>query len=281
MSPIHDQSYRRYAGTRLPVGRSWSVIASTGIKSMLAKRAFLGLMIFAWIPFVVRCVQLYVVANYPQAASVVGVNAQMFRDFLDQQGAFVFFTTVYVGAGLIAADRRANALQIYLSKPLLRMEYIGGKLLVLVSFLLGVTLLPAVLLIVMQVAFSGSFDFIRNNVFVIPAVVLASLVQVIVASCTMLALSSLSNSSRYVSLLYTGAVFFTEAMFNALRVMTGSTRLSWVSITANLNQVIDVMFRLPARYETPTVVSALVLLGLVAVSISVLERRVKGVEVVS
>jgi ABC-2 type transport system permease protein len=281
MSPIHDQSYRRYAGTRLPVGRGWTVIASHGIKAMLAKRAFLGLMIFAWIPFIVRCVQLWAVANVPQAASVLGVKPEMFRDFLSQQGAFVFFTTIYVGAGLIAADRRANALQIYLSKPLLRMEYIGGKLLVLVSFLLGVTLLPALLLILMQIAFSGSLEFIRNNFFVVPAVILASLIQVIVASFTMLALSSLSKSSRYVALLYTGAIFFTEATFNALRVIMGSTRVAWVSITANLNQVVDVIFRLPAKYETPIVVSVLVLLALVAVSISVLERRVKGVEVVS
>jgi hypothetical protein len=165
--------------------------------------------------------------------------------------------------------------------PLLRMEYVGGKLLILVSFLLGVTLLPAVLLLIMQVAFSGSVTFIWNNLFVIPAVVLASLMQVIVASFTMLALSSLSKSSRYVSLLYTGAIFFTEAMFNALRVITGSTRVAWISITANLQQVVDAMFRMPARYETPVVVSVLVLLALVAVSVSVLERRVKGVEVVS
>ncbi len=280
MSPIHDQSYRRYEGTRLPPGRSWSVIASHGIKAMLAKRAFLGLMIFAWIPFIVRVVQLWAVAYMPQAASVIGIKAETFRDFLNQQGAFVFFTTIYVGAGLIAADRRANALQIYLSKPLLRMEYVGGKLLVLVTFLLSVTLLPALLLILVQIAFSGG-AFIKNNLFVVPAVILASLIQVIVASFTMLALSSLSKSSRYVALLYTGAIFFTEAMFNALRVITGSTRVAWVSITANLNQVMDVVFRLPAKYETPIVVSVLVLLALVVVSISVLERRVKGVEVVS
>ena len=281
MSPIHDQSYRRYQGDRRPVGHAWRVIAREGIRQLLAKKVFLGLLIFAWIPFIVRAVQLYIVANYPQAGSFAPVDAKMFRDFLDQQGGFVFFTTIYVGAGLIAADRRANALQIYLSKPLLRMEYIGGKLLVLVSFLLGVTLLPAVLLLIMQVAFSGSVEFVRNNLFVIPAVVLASLVQVIVASFTMLALSSLSKSSRYVALLYTGAIFFTEAMFNALRVITGSTRVAWVSITANLQQVVDAMFKMPARYETPTLVSALVLLALVVVSISVLERRVKGVEVVS
>jgi hypothetical protein len=280
MSPIHDQSYRRYTGTRLPVGKSWSVIAAYGIKTMLAKRAFLGLMIFAWIPFIVRCFQLYFAATVPQTASLLAVTPETFRDFLNQQGAFVFFTTIYVGAGLIAADRRANALQIYLSKPLLRSEYVGGKLLVLVSFLLGITLLPALLLILVQMAFAGG-TFISNNFFVVPAVIVASMTQVLVASFTMLALSSLSKSSRYVALLYTGAIFFTEALFNALRIITGSTRVAWVSITANLNQVTDVIFRLPARYETPIIVSVLVLVALVVVSISVLERRVKGVEVVS
>lgn len=280
MSPIHDQSYRRYAGTRLPVGNSWKVIASHGIKAMLAKRAFLGLMIVAWIPFIVRAVQIWALAYFPQAATVIPVTPETFRDFLGQQGVWVFFTTIYVGSGLIAADRRANALQIYLSKPLLRTEYVGGKLLVLVSFLLGITLLPALLLILLQIGFAGG-TFIKNNFFVVPAVILASMIQVIVASFTMLALSSLSKSSRYVALLYTGAIFFTEALFNALRVITGSTRVAWVSITANLNQVTDVIFRLPAEYETPIVVSVLVLLALVAVSISVLERRVKGVEVVS
>lgn len=281
MSPIHDQSYRRYGGTRLPVGRGWTVIAGEGIRTMLAKRAFLALFIFAWVPFIVRAVQVYIGANYPQAGAFVTVDAKMFRDFLSQQGVFVFFMTIYVGAGLIAGDRRANALQIYLSKPLLRAEYIGGKLLILVSFLLSVTLVPALLLILLQMAFAGNLEFISKNLSVVPAVVLASLVQVLVASFTMLALSSLSKSSRYVSLLYTGAIFFTEAMFNALRVITGSTRVAWVSITANLKQVTDAMFRMPAEYETPVLVSVLVLLALVAVSISVLERRVKGVEVVS
>jgi ABC-type transport system involved in multi-copper enzyme maturation permease subunit len=280
MSPIHDQSYRRYAGTRLPVGKGWTVIASQGIRTMLNKKAFLALLIFAWIPFIVRVIQIWINAAYPQAGSFIGVDAKMFRDFLAQQGVFVFFMTIYVGSGLIATDRRANALQIYLSKPLLRLEYVAGKLLVLATFLVSVTLLPALLLFLVQVGFAG-FGFFKTNLFVVPAVVLASLVQVLVASFTMLALSSLSKSSRYVSLLYTGAIFFTEGVFNTLRVITGSTRVAWVSITANLKQVTDAMFRMPAEYETPIIVSVLVLTALVVVSISVLERRVKGVEVVS
>ncbi len=138
--PIHDQSYRRYGGGKATPGQAWLVIASAGIRTMLRKRAFLGVLLFAWGPFIVRAVQIYVTTNYPQVAAAFAVTAQTFRDFLEQQDFFVFIVTIYVGAGLIANDRRANALQIYLSKPLMRTEYIAGKAAVLFSFLLLVTL---------------------------------------------------------------------------------------------------------------------------------------------
>ncbi len=278
--PIHDQSYRRYGGHREALGRAWTVIAWAGIRSMIGKRKFLALLIFAWIPFIVRAVQIYIAANFPQA-SILAPTAETFRQFIEQQGVFVFFVTIYVGAGLIANDRRANALQIYLSKPLMRVEYIAGKLAVLMAFLLLVTWVPGILLLLLQVLFAGSFSFLRANLFLFPALTLASFLQVIVASFTMLALSSLSNSSRYVAILYAGAVFFTEAMFGALTAITGSTAVSWVSFSANLAQVVDVIFRLKPRYDTPVPVSLLVIVALIALSISVLERRVRGVEVVT
>src|SRR3954469_604545 len=112
--PIHDQGYRRYGGTRAPYGRSWAVIAKAGIRTLLAKRAFIALLLLAWLPFFVRAVQLYAATNLPQAA-FLAPTPQMFRQFLGQQEVFVFFVAVYAGAGLIANDRRANALQIYLS----------------------------------------------------------------------------------------------------------------------------------------------------------------------
>jgi len=189
--PIHDQSYRHYAGGRALPGKSWTVIAWAGIRTFIRKRAFMGLLIFALVPFIVRAVQLWISSNYPQA-SILAPTAATFRQFLEQQDFFVFIITVYVGAGLIANDRRANALQIYLSKPLMRTEYIAGKLAVLLTFLLLVTLVPALLLLLMKGLFDGNFTFLENNLFLIPAIVVGSLVQVFLASFTMLALSSLS-----------------------------------------------------------------------------------------
>jgi ABC-type transport system involved in multi-copper enzyme maturation permease subunit len=261
-------------------GQAWIVIARAGIMNMIRKRTFMGLLIFAWFPFIARAIQIYVTANYPQVA-MFAPTAETFRQFLEQQDTFVFFVTIYVGAGLIASDRRANALQIYLSKPLMRTEYIFGKAAILFAFLLFVTLVPALMLLVIQVLFAGSFAFLKKNLFLFPAITVAAVLQAILATFTMLALSSLSKSTRYVGILYAGIIFFTAAIYGAMLAITGSTRLSWLSLTANLTQVVDVIFRLKPRYATPWPVSLIVILGLVALSISVLERRVRGVEVVT
>ena len=128
MSPIHDQSYRRYGGTKRPLGQSWQVIAGAGIRSFLSRKLFLAVLLVAWIPFIARTVHLYFVTMYPVAGQLLPVDAKYFMQFIDQQSFFVFMVTVFVGSGLIAADRRANALQVYLSKPLMRIEYIAGKM---------------------------------------------------------------------------------------------------------------------------------------------------------
>src|SRR5262245_61229128 len=241
--PIHDQGYRRYGGTRAPVGQAWLVITKAGIRTFLAKKAFLGLLLLSGFPFVRPAIQFYAAATLPNA-TMLAPDAQTFRQFLDQQGSFVFFVTVYVGAGLIANDRRVNALQIYLSKPLTRAEYVLGKLGILMTFLLLVTWVPAILLVVVQVMFSGNTTFLAKNLFLFPAITVFSFIYVVLVSAAILALSSLSNSSRYVGILYAALLFFTQALYGVLRFVTGNTRLSWLSFSFNLEQVGDAIFRL-------------------------------------
>jgi ABC-2 type transport system permease protein len=280
MSPIHDQGYRRYTGSRSPAGRAWLVIAAAGIRARLARRAFIGLLLLSWVPFVVRAVQVYASVNLPQA-SFLAPDARMFRQFLEQQEIFLFFITVYAGAGLIAADRRANALQIYLSKPLTRFEYVAGKLATLMTFLLSVTWLPAMLLLLVQILFSGSFRFFLDNLFLVPAITLFSFVQVLVVSAAMLALSSLSKSPRYVGILYAGLIFFSQAIYSSVYGITRNSSLAWVSVAADLAQIGDVIFRLPVRFDMPASAAAAVIAALLAVSAVILAKRVRGVEVVA
>ncbi|PWT83667.1 MAG: hypothetical protein C5B57_06425 [Blastocatellia bacterium] len=277
---IHGQGYRRYAGTRAARGRAWIVIAKTGIRARLRQRRFLGLLLISWVLFLVRTVQLYAAVNLPQVA-FLAPTPELFRQFLSQQQIFVFLVTVYGGAGLIANDRRANALQIYLSKPLTRTEYVVGKLGILVTFLLLITWLPAAALLLVQVILAGNLTFFSNNSHLLPAITIFSIIEAIVVATVMLALSSLSKSSRYVGILYTLLLFFSEAIFGVLRVVTGDTRLAWISVPVDLGQLGDVIFQLSPHYDTPWPLSLLVIIVLVTVAGFVLARRVQGVEVIT
>lgn len=277
--PIHDQGYRRYGGTKAR-GRAWLVIFNAGFFGMFRNRRWIVLMVASWIQFIVRAVQFYIAANFSQAA-IVAPSAATFRDFFDKQDIFVFLVTVTLGAVSIAQDRRANALQIYLSKPLTRLEYLAGKLSVLLAFLLLITWVPAVLLLVVQVLFAGNFTFLIANAYLFPAITVYALVEVVMVSMCMLALSSLSTNSRFVGILYTALIFFSDALYGVMRAVTGGTKVSWMAFGNNLAQLGDLIFRVPLRFETPWPVSLAVVIGLVAVSALILERRVRGVEIVA
>jgi ABC-2 type transport system permease protein len=277
--PIHDQGYRRYEGHRRPHGGAWWIIARTSLLGALKSRLFVGLLLFAWAPFVVRAVQIYLSANFEQA-TFLAATAQTFRGFLGQQSFFVFLVTIAL-AGAIADDRRANALQLYLSRPLTRVDYIVGRLVPVLIFLLGVTFLPAVLLLLLQIAFSGSMAFLRQNLFLLPAITLVSLVQALLSGFAILALSSLSTSRRFVAVMYAGIIFFTSAMVQALRLITGSRAWAVMSPGDMLDVVADAVFRVGATPPVPVWVAAMVILIIVSAAVWLLERRVRGVEVVA
>ncbi|HEV8396839.1 MAG TPA: ABC transporter permease subunit [Vicinamibacterales bacterium] len=276
--PIHDQGYRHYAGRRRPPGTAWWVIARQQIRTVLSQKRYLILLLMAWVPFVGRVVQIYLAANFQQA-SFLATSAQLFRGFLEQQGLFVFLLIVG-SSGAIADDRRANALQVYLSKPLTRVEYIAGKLFAPLAFVLGVTLLPALLLLVVHVAFSGSLTFVVQNLYLLPAIVLYSVALALVGTFTMVALSSLSKSRRFTALTFTGLFFFTTAMYTALSRITGSRLWALVSPRDLLSVIGDAAFRVPGQRALPLWTALLGVTVIVALSILVLERRIRGVEVV-
>jgi ABC-2 type transport system permease protein len=278
--PIHDQGYRRYEGRR-GVRGGWWVIARSALASGIRQRQVIALLLLAWTPFLVRGVLIYAEANIPQAASVLKTTPQTFREFLDWQDVFVFFVTILIGAPLIADDRRANALQIYLSKPLTRVEYVVGKLAVLGIVLAFITWVPAILLLMLQVLFAGSTEFLRANAFVIPAITLVSLVQILVSALSMLALSSLSSSRRFVAMMYAGIFFFTKAMKQALDRITATESWTWLSPGDTVDVLADAMFRVAAPRALPVPAAAAAVVVLLLLSIVVLERRVRGVEVVT
>lgn len=278
--PIHDQGYRRYGGERTTRAWRWTTIARAGIVERLRERRFLALMVLAWLLFLVRAVQLYIGTSIVRG-SFFEPSEETFHSFLNQQRLFVFFITIYVGAGLIANDRQANALQLYLSKPITRRDYIAGKLAALVTFLIAVTWVPAFALLVLQVLFSGSLEFVSGHLRLIPAITLTSLLQVAVASLTMLALSSLSRSRRFAAMLYALFVLFAGTLGRVLQSATGHPAWVLLSPQNTLAVVTDALFGFSSGSEIPVTIALLAVAAVLVLCVVVLDRQVRAVDVVA
>jgi ABC-type transport system involved in multi-copper enzyme maturation permease subunit len=278
--PIHDQGYQHYTGARVPHGRAWWVIARAGLVERLRERRFLALMLFAWSPFAVRAVELYLGATILRSGLFAATEGT-FQSFLSQQRLFVFFITIYAGAGLIASDRQSNALQIYLSKPIARYEYIAGKVLTLMLLLVAVTWLPAMLLLLLQILFSGSVDFLLDHPRLVPAITIVSSVQVSLASLMMVALSSLSRSRRFAAMVYAGVVLLAAAMDRLLEGVTGSA--AWVLVSPQNTALLlaDIAFGRDAGNAYFVLLAAIAVIAVMLASLFILERRVRAVEIVS
>jgi hypothetical protein len=76
-------------------------------------------------------------------------------------------------------------------------------------------------------------------------------------------------------------IFFTQALFLVVIQVARRTTFSWMSLQASLQHLGDLVFRVQPRYDTPAWVTVLALAAIVGLSAVVLERRVRGVEVVT
>ena len=171
-----------------------------GPAAVLAKRAFLALLLACFVPFVVRVVQVYVFTRFPEIGRVLPVDGRMFGEFLNQQIGFTVLLAIFGGAGLVANDLRTGAILVYLSRPLTRRDYVLGKLGVLLALNLAVTLVPGLLLYLVALGLAPDQFAKWSLLWIGPAIVLHSLVISLVMGLLALAVSALSRSARVAGL---------------------------------------------------------------------------------
>ena len=279
--PIHDHGYARYTGVRRPPGRAWRVIARTGIRKMFSSKLFLLVLLFAWMQFFVRGVLFYLAANFPQVEGFIAPTPATFRDFFDSQAFFVFVIAIYTGAGAIANDRQANALPLYLARPLTRWEYVAGKLAVVMAF-------PAADHLGAGAAAAGAADDVHGQ----PG--LRAPVRIPAAGGDVVRLPAVAGRGHHDP---RAVVALDQRALRRDPVRRrGDLYRRDVRRPAGRHRqhrlVVDVVRGQPAtggrhdlpcgsRYDTPWGVSLLMVVAVVALSAWILARRVRGVEVVT
>jgi ABC-2 type transport system permease protein len=281
--PIYDQSYRPYRGAFSSHSTRWWTIARTGVLSLLSRRLFIVLLCVTFIFPVVSGFQIYFSTQFPEEnfRGLLAVNAEFWRRLLEIQSFWMIVLGFFPGAGLISKDLKGNAIQLYLSKPLTRVDYVVGKLAILATFMLGVTLIPGLLLFTLKISFSSDLTFLREYWWIPFSVIGYSAIAVVAWGLIVLALSSTSKSAGYVGLLMIAIVFISSGFALFLRGILGSEGVMVLSPADDLKQITYMFFGGTSEFGDLRVPALVVLALLTAASVLILRARVRAVEVVT
>ena len=278
--PIHDQSYRHWEGTFRPHTFRWWVITREGLRIILRRKIFL---IFIMAPpiiqFLIYGAIVYGVNVYGSLFNLDIVNAKFFFDFLMRQTFSIALICIFGGSGLIANDLKNNALQLYFSKPLTRLDYLVGKFAIIMVLMAFLTTVPGILLFMENSVISEGTTFIRENNWVLGSIVLHSFIITIPTGLLILALSSVTRNDRYTAISFIaillGTLAFSEILENALKLKPAV----FVSYWSNINMLGKRLFRLPDHPDS-WYWAVPVILGIAGVCIWTMYRKINGVEIV-
>jgi ABC-2 type transport system permease protein len=231
--PIFDQGYQHWKGTRSGHAWRWLVIARHGARVQLRGRILRLLVLLAWMPAVALVVALALWGLVEQQSEGVLQLAKSLlpRDVLTDPRAyrgtiwtlafsiffkaemfFIMLLAVVAGPGLISRDLRFNALPLYFSRPLTRLDYFMGKLGVIGALVALVAVGPALFAYVIGVCFSLDLGVVKDTYRVLLGALAYGVVITLSVGALMLALSSLSRRSLYVGIAWFGAWWISGAV---------------------------------------------------------------------
>src|SRR5262249_56378721 len=104
---------------------------------------------------------------------------------------------IFAGPGLISRDLRFNALPLYMSRPLTRLDYFLGKLGVIGALVAAVAVGPAAVAYIVGVAFSLDLRVVKDTYHVLLASIAYGLLITLSVGTLILAMSSLSRRAPY------------------------------------------------------------------------------------
>jgi ABC-2 type transport system permease protein len=226
--PIFDQGYQHWSGQLSGHAWRWLAITRRGLKTALQGRLVRLALFVSWLPAIVLTFVLcmwglverqseMVDMIKPLLTSLLGrpvlsgpreyradIWTLCFHYFLAWELWFSMLLVLLVGPNLVSQDLRYNALPLYFSRPLRRIDYFAGKLGVIVATLSLTIIGPAIVAYIFGLLFSLDITILRDTLPILLASVAYGLVIAVSAGLLMLALSSISRNSRYVALLWLG-----------------------------------------------------------------------------
>jgi ABC-2 type transport system permease protein len=297
---VYKKTYRPYSGEMTSSWTRLTVIPRYAFEDLHRSRFltifFLATFIYPLICAVIIYVQHNVSAlnliNAQGAQRLISINVTFFMSLLGWQSMMALFLASFIGPGQVSPDLSNNALSLYLARPVSRLEYVLGKMSVLVTLLSLMTWVPGLMLFSLEGYLEGS-TWISEHARIASGIFFGSWVWILVLSMLALALSAWVKWKPAAGALMFG-VFFVAATFGA--VINQVQRTSWGHMF-NISYLVGtiwvwlfegnnpttngaVFFRSPQGEELPLWCCWTALMVLCGFCSYLLARKIRGLEVV-
>jgi ABC-type transport system involved in multi-copper enzyme maturation permease subunit len=166
---IYKRGYQRYQGPCTPHLTRLLAFPRFAWRRMVNQRLVV-IVLMASLFWPLACAAFVYISNHTELLQGVGgplvhflnINGTFFLTFMSAQSFFAVLLAALAGPGLVAPDLANNALPLYFSRPLSRLDYVLARLLVLAGLLALVTWIPGLLLFGMQIGMAGWSWFAAN-----------------------------------------------------------------------------------------------------------------------
>lgn len=283
---VYKQGYRGYSGSYTPAWSRFLIPARYAFKHVFHSRLFTAFFVACFF-YPVGCLAfLYLNHNLRLLAllnihEIVPINGEFFYVFLQAQGGLAFVLAAFVGPGLVSPDLSNNALPLYFSRPFSRLEYGLGKASVLVFLLSTVTWVPGLVLYFVQSELAGA-RWMAEHLWIAAGIVLASCIRILIYCVLALALSAWIRWRVVAGAALLGVFFVSAGFGHAINALMDTENGTLFNLDGLISTIERDLLRQPLHGQS-AITSGTAFLALMAVCVlclTVLERKVRAVEVV-
>lgn len=242
---ISDLTYRNYDGPLKDRRFRWWPVALAVLRTNARKPGYWILVGIVVLIFLLHGLVAFLTRNFsgmvpPQAREFITFkgHGNLYSDSLASALWWLnlfptFLIALVVGSGSVAADNRANALLVYLSKPVTKGDYLLGKWMGLFILIGSVSLLPSLLLYLFYLTTYFSEGFFSDNPTLVLRIFPATLIPAAIHSSLILGISSYSRSPAMAGAAYAGLLTVTGA---AVTATIGSVLFNRVLLDEDLDK---------------------------------------------
>lgn len=250
---VYKRTYKAYSG---PLTASWSrflVLTRYGLSRLFDSRPFTSYTVVCFLPFLAGLVFIYFVHS-STAQMLLGVrfgrtpivDQNWFRAFLSMEAWLGFLLTAWAAPGMITKDFANNSIQLYLSRPLSRAEYLAGKISVLALLLSCTTWIPALILFGVQAELQGH-GWGWQNLWMAGSIVVACLLWIALISLLSMAIAVWVRWRIAATGLMIAIFFFLPAFGEAIDVIVRTHWGRLLNFPYSIMMVWSRLFRLSER----------------------------------